>query len=227
MTPVLIITRPAPDGARFAALVQEAVAVDVILAPLMEIVPVDADCVADEVIFTSTNGVAQAARLGLHSGRAWCVGDRTTAMAQAAGFDAVSAQGTVEDLLTMILAAGPTGNLAHVRGKEARGNLAARLRTSGVQCRDVIAYEQRAVALTQETKKRIEGAEPTIVPLFSPRTAGLLIEQVTIGTGTVILAMSPAVAKAVPCGDVHVIAAPTGEAMLAATIAQCRMLSRN
>lgn len=227
MTPVLIITRPEPDGARFAALVQEAVAVEVILSPLMAIVPIDAECSADEVIFTSTNGVVLAAGLGLHGGRAWCVGDRTTETARAAGFDAVSAQGTVEDLLALILAAGPTGDLAHIRGKEVRGDLAARLRAAGVQCRDVIAYEQRAVSLTDQAKSHIQGAEPTIVPLFSPRTAGLLVEQVTIGAGTVILAMSPAVAKAVPRKDVHVIAEPTGEAMLAATIAQCRMLSGN
>ena len=61
-------------------------------------------------------------------------------MAREAGFDAVSAQGTVEDLLALILAEGPKAALAHIRGKEARGDLGPRLRANGINCVDVVAY---------------------------------------------------------------------------------------
>ena len=219
MRPVLIITRPDPDGARFAAAVTEAVAVDVILSPLMEIVPLDAQCQADEVVFTSTNGVGQAARLGLKSGRAWCVGDRTAEMAREAGFDAVSAQGTVEDLLALILAEGPKAALGHIRGKEARGDLGPRLRANGINCVDVVAYAQVAVPLTDIAKAVIEGADPVIIPLFSPRSADLLIGQVKIGPHVKLLAMSDAVARMLPNVAVEVISRPDGDAMHNAVVA--------
>ena len=136
MQPTLIITRPAPDGARFAA---DFTGVQVLLSPLQRIDPVDVVCAAKGVIFTSTNGVAQAERLGMTSGPAWCVGDRTAQVAKAAGFDAVSAGGDVEDLLKLILTDRPAFSLAHIRGRDARGDLAPRLRAAGIDCTDCIA----------------------------------------------------------------------------------------
>ena len=226
MKPVLIITRPAPDGPRFAGLVQEAVEVDVLLSPLLEIVPLAVDFQAGEVIFTSTNGVAQASRLGHRPGRAWCVGDRTAEMATAAGFDAISAHGTVEDLLALILAENPQGKLAHIRGKEARGDPGPRLRAAGIDCADVIAYVQKPVPLSSDARARIAGADPVIIPLFSPHSATLLVRQVKIGPNAIILAMSDAVAKMVLDRDVEVVPAPNGGAMLAAVIAHCHRMSR-
>lgn len=219
MKPVLIITRPEPDGARFAATMQEGIDVKVILSPLIEIVPLDAKCQADEVIFTSANGVAQAARLGLTSGRAWCVGDRTAEMARKAGFDAVSAQGNAEDLVALILEAAPKGALAHIRGTEARGDLGPRLRAEGINCVDVVAYDQVPTTLSDDALNAIRGVAPVIIPLFSPRSAGLLLEQVTIGPHVTVVAMSKAVANRLGSVGAHVIAEPTAKAMHDALIA--------
>lgn len=219
MKPILIITRPEPDGARFAAAVREAVAVDVILSPLMKIEPLYVECQADAVIFTSTNGVAQAERLGLKRGRAWCVGDRTAEMAREAGFDAVSAQGTVEELLALVLADAPKGMIAHIRGKEARGDLGSRLRAQGINCTDVIAYAQVAVPLNDAARAAIAGADPVVIPLFSPRSADLLVKQVKIGPQAKVLAMSDAVARMLPDVEVDVIARPDADAMHAAVVA--------
>ncbi len=226
MKPVLINTRPAPDGARFAALVRAQVDVAVVASPVLEIVPLDAVCPQVTPIFTSTNGVAQAARLGLSGGPAWCVGDRTAEVAREIGFEAISAHGTVEDLLRLILARDQSGPLVHVRGKEARGDLGPRLRAAGRDCADVIAYEQRPLAVSQVARAHIEGAELVIIPLFSPRSAALLCSDVVIGPNAIVLAMSNAVAKEVAGAPVQVIDAPTGDAMLAATIVQCLRLSR-
>lgn len=219
MKPVLIMTRPEPDGARFAATLTEAVEVEIIFSPLMEIVPLDVACQADEVIFTSTNGVLQAGRLGLSGGRAWCVGDRTAEMAREAGFSAISAQGTVEDLLTLILEAAPKGDLAHIRGEETRGDLGPRLRAKGVNCADVIAYEQVSKPLNQEALLAIDGSTPVIIPLFSPRSATLLLKQVKIRPNATILAMSTAVADIFGDCDVQVIAEPNAQAMHDAILA--------
>ncbi len=224
MKPVLIITRPAPDGERFARAVAAQVDVSIVMSPLQEIIPVEARCDADEFVFTSTNGVVQAARLGLASGRAWCVGDRTAQVARDAGFDAVSAGGNVEDLLALILQQHPTQELVHIRGREARGDIAPRLTAAGVICRDVVAYEQSPVALTDLAIAVIEGGNPAIIPLFSPRAAVLLLEQVKIGPMVTLIAMSEAVADRLGDQQVMVANAPNGDAMLAQVVEVCRKL---
>jgi uroporphyrinogen-III synthase len=213
MQPTLIITRPAPDGARFAATISGA---RVLLSPLQRIDPVDADCSAKGVIFTSTNGVVQAGRLGLSSGPAWCVGDRTAQAAQAAGFDSVSASGDVEDLLKLILTDPPTFSVAHIRGRDARGDLAPRLRAAGVDCADCIAYSQIPISMTAEARRAIEGAKPVIIPLFSPRAAALLVDQISLGENVRLIAISKTVMSVL--GDRPAILAdrPNGRAMLKA-----------
>jgi uroporphyrinogen-III synthase len=214
MQPTLIITRPAPDGARFAA---DFTGVQVLLSPLQRIDPVDVVCAAKGVIFTSTNGVAQAERLGMTSGPAWCVGDRTAQVAKAAGFDAVSAGGDVEDLLKLILTDCPAFSLAHIRGRDARGDLAPRLRAAGIDCTDCIAYKQTTVPMTTEALEAINGAEPVIIPLFSPRAATLLLDQVTIRENVTLIAISKTVASALGDHRSILVDRPNGPAMLAAS----------
>tara|TARA_R110002051_G_scaffold38640_4_gene81982 strand:- start:6172 stop:6855 length:684 start_codon:yes stop_codon:yes gene_type:complete len=225
MKPVLIITRPAPDGDRFATEVAAQIDVPVVISPLQRIVPIEVECRAQGFVFTSTNGVAQAERLGLTRGPAWCVGDRTMRDAAAAGFDATSAKGNVEDLIAMILQQSPQMELAHIRGREARGDVAHRLSAAGIMCADVIAYDQRPVDLSQEAKIAIEGANRTIIPLFSPRAAALLVSQAKIGPSAVLIAMSAAVAKPLSAHRVEVLDTPSGRAMLAAVISACRKMS--
>lgn len=220
MQPTLIITRPAPDGAKFAARFTD---VRVVLSPLQRIDPVDAACSARGVIFTSANGVAQAERLGLISGPAWCVGDRTAQAATDAGFDAMSANGNAEDLLALILSDPPQFRVAHIRGRDARGDIAPRLRAKGIDCVDCIAYQQTPIPLTAEAIAAIEGAERLIIPLFSPRAAALLLDQVKLPDHADLIAISPAVAAVL--GD-HAIVAdrPDGDAMYNATARRCAVL---
>ena len=189
---------------------------------MQRIVPIEAATKAQGFIFTSTNGVAQAVRmLNAPSGPAWCVGDRTADMARAAGFDAVSADGNAEDLIALLKSVVPTQPIAHIRGKHARGDIGPRLRQAGIDCEDVVAYTQDPLPLTDEAKDRIEGAEPTIIPLFSPRTTALLLDQATPGPNAHMIAISAAAA----CGKkIQVVSAPTGKAMFDATVATFRAL---
>ena len=215
MQPTLIITRPAPDGARFAAAFDGYIA---LLSPLQRIDPVPAICAAQGVIFTSTNGVAQAARLGLSSGPAWCVGNRTAEIAKVAGFDAVSADGDIEDLLKFIVSDGPDFPVAHIRGRDARGDLAPRLRAAGINCTDCIAYAQTPVPISAQARAMIEGADRVIIPLFSPRAAQLLLDQATIGPNVTFVAISHAVAAILDGSAAIVADHPDGRAMIAATM---------
>ncbi len=222
MKPVLIITRPAPDGDRFASEVAAHVDVSIIVSPLQKIVPVEVMCGAGAVVFTSSNGVAQAVRMGLTGARAWCVGERTAQLAQDAGFDAVSAGGNAEDLIKLILTQKPLENLTHIRGREARGDIAPRLTASGVPCADLIAYEQETLSLSEAAKAATQGVSPAIIPLFSPRAAMLFLEQVSVGPHSKFIVMSKAVADCMGGLRVQVLDEPNGDAMLAAVIAACR-----
>lgn len=221
LTPHLIITRPEPDGIRFADEVRRVLGTDIpiTLAPLMEIEPLPASTDAGGFVFTSTNGVAQAVRIGKSSGRAWCVGDRTAAVATAAGFDATSAKGTAEDLIAMIKADPPDGHIAHVRGEHARGDIGPRLRHAGIDCADVIAYTQAPNPLPQHAIALIEGSDPTIIPLFSPRATALLFDQAVPSPSAHLIAISDAAAAA---HKMQIVDRPDGKAMLQAVVAAFR-----
>lgn len=204
--PAVLLTRPAPQAARFATLLRDRLGegVRIVSSPLLEpefLAPVVPEG-ADALIFTSETGVEGYRRIadapalaGLH--RAWCVGDRTARAATAAGLAARSANGDAEALFTAILAAEERGPLLHLCGQETRGDLAARLTAAGVPTRAATVYRQRPVPLTEAAVSLLRGDAPVIVPLFSPRSATFF--AAAAGTGRWhaplrVAALSPAVA---------------------------------
>ncbi|MBE0413895.1 uroporphyrinogen-III synthase [Yoonia sp.] len=233
MKPTLIVTRPDPQGPLFAATIRQAWPgpLDVILSPLLRIVPVP---VADNltriggVIFTSVNGVAQAARLGLPKGcLAFCVGAQTQKAAADVGFETVTGPGNATELTALILRRGAIGPLAHIRGHHARGDIAATLTSAGVACRDVIAYDQQAQSLHTAAKTALDGIGPVVVPLFSARTSTIFQQQGPFAAPLHLIAIS---AAAVPSDmtvrTIAIATAPNGPAMVAATIACLRDLAQ-
>ena len=213
--PILILTRPAAAAARFCA--QEAAmleGVTVLAAPVLEIVPVAAILPAARehyrgVIFTSENGAAQAARLGLPTDiTAWCVGGQTARAAAAAGFTTRTAGGDAESLLALLETENVTGPLLHIRGAHARGDVAARLTARGVPCDLVVAYDQIALSLPPDVLAAFAGAAPVVVPLYSLRAPLHLA------------AISPAAQAPfadLPQASCHIATAPLGPEMAAAT----------
>lgn len=221
----VILTRPAAQGDRFAADLRTRFgdAIQVILSPL--IAPVfpavtlpDGDFRA--VILTSETGAQAAARLPGVPRPAWCVGDRTAAAARALGFDAQSAAGDAEALVAAIVAAGGSGPLIHLRGRDSRGEVAARLTAAGLPTAEVIVYAQEAQPLTDAAHAVLNGLDPVIVPLFSPRTAHLF--AATQPTAPLfIAALSAAVAAGLgelPCQKVIVAEKPEAAALLQALV---------
>ena len=226
MTPTLIVTRPEEQGAAFAKAVKARWdgPLRVIMAPLMAIVPCDADPGRpDALIFTSAHGVAAAMRFGLPAGLpAWCVGTRTAELAHAAGFLPKTGPGDAEGLLADIIAAHPTGTLAHIRGRHSRGQISKKLQDAGISCADVVAYDQAAQPLPTEAREALMGHDPVVVPLFSPRTAEIFAAEGTFSAPLTLIAISAAAADALGDdlqGHTMVADTPDADAMVDAVVA--------
>lgn len=206
----VLLTRPEAQGDRFGAMLRErfGAAVDIVASPLLSPVFLSPDLPKGghvAVILTSETGVQAARRLMANKTlpqRALCVGDRTARAAQAAGFQARSADGDADALLAMILADPPDGPLLHLHGRETRGDLAARLAAAGLRVDAVAVYAQEPRPLTAQARALLDGDGPVVLPLFSPRTAQLFAATAPHRAALRVAALSPAVADAL--GDLPV-----------------------
>lgn len=176
----LLLTRPEAQSRAFAAALALRFGdrLRTVVAPLMAprfLSPQLPEGPFDAVIFTSATAVEAARRLGtLLPTRAWCVGTRTAEAAQAAGFNASSANGDADDLVAAILSDPPKGRLLHLRGQHSRGDVAERLTAHGITTNSTLIYRQEPQPLTPEAIALLQGPAPLILPIFSPRSAALL-----------------------------------------------------
>lgn len=225
-SPTILLTRPADAAARFAATCRGVFGdrVAIVIAPLVEIVPVADGAMPDGVdglIFTSEAGVSwfadHAARRDLP---AWCVGDRTARAARAVGLTARSAGGDAETLIAAMRADAPGGRWLHLHGQDTRGDVAARLRAAGIDAVGRAVYAQRALAPEAAFHGALAGPNRAIAPLFSPLAARRFADALdTAGPVDLVpVALSVAVRDALPDrlrGRCVVADAPTAHAMLA------------
>ncbi|MBT9385783.1 uroporphyrinogen-III synthase [Pseudooceanicola sp. CBS1P-1] len=223
MAPIVLITRPAPEGPALGErLRRDHPGLAVRHSPLIAIQPeplppLPADAA---LIFTSRNGVRAAAGRIRPGTIAYCVGDATARAAREAGCTVQSAGGDAEALFTLIRDAGPAGPLLHLHGEHQRGDLAARLNAEGLAVRSLCAYRQRSQPFTTEARALMSGSQPVVAPIYSPRT-GRLFAEGWHGTAPLFLAaISPAVAAELNglerfrlCHAAH----PDGESMVAVT----------
>ena len=180
-TPVILLTRPAPASARFAA--RLAVAhpqVEVLISPLQEVRMLDwtrPQGNPSALIFTSQNAVQAALAAGL-TGLAYCVGNQTAEAAERAGFRAISAGGNAADLIARISVDGPR-HLLHLHGRSIKGDIAAVLRAAGFTVSEAVVYDTQALPLTAPAQAALAGPRPILLPIFSPRSAARLAEVLT------------------------------------------------
>jgi uroporphyrinogen-III synthase len=222
--PILLLTRPAAQSARFLEQCEAALGhpVEAVVSPVMAIVPrqLDHDPTGlAGVILTSENAVAALGDAPWGAGlRAWCVGRQTAEAAAAAGFDPVSADGDAAGLVALVLSDPPKGPLLHLRGAHVADDIAARLTDAGVPTEAVVIYDQVAQPLTEAARRCLSASDrPVLLPLFSPRSACLVRDAVAeIGPSVIPLAMSARVAAAWGASpSVAMIARePTANAML-------------
>ena len=182
--PQVIVTRPAPDGAAFAA-IAERQGLRPILSPAMVIEieekPVDLSDVT-ALAFTSANGVrAFAANSQDRTLPVFSVGAVTAAAAREAGFETVSVAGGDLTALTQLIAeAAPVGHVLHIAGADRAGDLVASLASRKISCNRLTLYQaQKITTLSPLAKAALSEPHTGIwTALFSPRTADIFIEQV-------------------------------------------------
>lgn len=199
--PTILLTRPEPQSRRFAARLAEVCDLPVLVAPLMQVrflAPNLDEVPYQGLIFTSETGVQASLPLAANlPRRAYCVGRRTAEVAAAAGFDATSADGDAAALAAMLLAAPPPGPVLHLRGAETRGGLAETLTKGGLVTHEAIVYDQESRPLDPAARTLLQGTEPVILPLFSPRSARLAAAEMPQPHAPLwVVALSPAVADA-------------------------------
>ncbi|MDX2236243.1 MAG: uroporphyrinogen-III synthase [Hyphomonadaceae bacterium] len=145
------VTRAEP-GAQRTARALAALGHDPVVAPLLDIVDVDAPTDfpgVQALLFTSANAVrARAAAAAPRTLAAWCVGAATADAARAAGFEAVrSADGDVAALAAQAAAQldAAAGALVHLSGAEVAGDLVGALRARGFDAQQRIVYRAEPV----------------------------------------------------------------------------------
>lgn len=227
MDPTLLLTRPEAQSRRFLAAVTgrlgraPAAVISPLLAPELLTPPLPEP--PRTLIFTSETGVEAFARLTVaRDAPAVCVGERTAAAARAAGFEATSVAGDAETLFAYLSARPGLAPLLHARGREARGQLAARLSAQGIAAAELVVYAQQPRPLTPEALSALAGPAAVIAPLFSPRSAALFAAGAAGCAAPVhAVAMSPAVAAALaPLQVASIVIArrPDADAMLSAVL---------
>lgn len=224
--PIILITRPRQQAERFAQMCRNAheETLNIIVSSLMRIEILQLKHALDPycgLIFSSENGVrAFSENLFADNLPAYCVGNRTAKAAHEAGLKAISANGAADDLVKLIKNAGLDGKLLHIRGAQTRGEIAVRLQKTGQRVDEIIGYRQTPLAINQEAKTALAGEKTVILPLFSPATAQLFIDNaVKIKAPLHVIAISDAVAQVISgieAAKVTIAAAPNAEAVLQA-----------
>lgn len=196
--PTILLTRPLPQSLRFARMLAEVCDLPLVISPLMAaraLTPILPEGPFSAVILTSETGAELAGQMPGLPRLAYCVGDRTAAIAARQGFQAVSAEGDAQRLTALIVARNEAGPLLHLRGADSRGALAETLTKGGTATHEVVIYDQEPQPLTVEARELIASGQPLIVPLFSPRSARLFLQEAGQPAGPLWLAaLSPAVA---------------------------------
>ncbi len=206
--PTLLLTRPRAQSERFSdALAPDARArVRIVISALIDIAATGADATLPPeagVIFTSANGVLCAS--AGDGRRAFCVGAGTTRAAQDRGWRARQVGETAAELIATLCASPPDTALVHLAGAHTRGRVAETLSAAGIPTTRITVYTQNLRPLSAEARSAL-GAS-CIVPLFSPRTAAQFVVEADRQLGTChLIALSPAVAEAVPAESVASLA---------------------
>jgi len=225
MAPTILITRPGRVGTDFAERLEAELGgcVSVVLSPLMRI----EHCGAlpqmsgyRTLIFTSRHGVeAYVAKGGRRDLPAFGVGEATAQAAREVGMDVTACGGDAQTLITHMQAASVTPPCLHLRGSHAASDIAKLLSKASLETDEAVIYEQLPQPLTQEARSVLAGAEPVLVPLFSPRSARLFFDEVCGAAPLLVAAISGNAAAEVPndrVATIEIAHTPSADAMLAA-----------
>ena len=224
MPPTLLLTRPLPQSQDFLAACEAAAGhpIPAVLAPLSEVLSLPAVLPQGDLILTSGRSVEVLGRLD--GRRAWCVGDRTAELARRAGANAVSAGGNQDDLLALLLKHRPQP-LVHPHGTHRRGGLREELAKGGLNVTELAVYQIRDLPLSKTAAQLLNGHDPVILPIFSPRSGAILAALQHSAPLSIIAISSPAAAAFAVRARVDVAAFPDSAAMVRAVLRRVGNLS--
>lgn len=192
--PRLLLIRPEVQSRALAARLGVS---DALIAPVIALMklpapPLRAD---DGVIVTSANGARFGPALAGH--RAWCVGARSAEVARARGADIAVTCDDAEALVTHLATHPPQARLVHLAGTHRTGDIVTRLAAAGLKAELREVYDQKALPVAPALREAVEGERPSVLPLYSPRSARLLGQGVArLGPNLHVIALSPAIALA-------------------------------
>ena len=223
-TPILVLTRPRPAALRVLQQVEQALGQPVasVISPMLQIVgarewpelPKQTD-----VILTSEHAV-RGDLTGIHT---HCVGARTAQAAAAKGAKVITTGIDAEELIGKLTGRPTDKDFLHLCGSHKAVDIACRLSMLGYACAEHQVYSQIARPLSDQARAALEGEDPALLPLFSPRSAGLVGEAIAApGPQLTVLGMSDAIAEkwqsatGTPC---KVAPQPTGHSMVSGIVA--------
>jgi uroporphyrinogen-III synthase len=226
----LLVTRPAPDGARTAAALCARGHV-VMLAPLLRINAVPADFNAgpwDGVVMTSANAARALTdhprRGALLDQPAFVVGRGTAEAARAVGFKRVTcADGDVGDLVGLIGKSARSARLLYLAGADQASDLGAALAGANAHVETVVIYRAATqLYLPDDVRSALATGAIDGVLHFSARSAGAFVQATDAASlrsalGLRQFCLSPAVAQplaAAGARDLRVAARPNEAALL-------------
>lgn len=209
----VLLTRP-EAAARPLAIRLKELGARVVVSPLMRIAPTGTlPKISGGVLLTSQNAVSVFADLAGPRGLpAWVVGPQTARAAAAAGF---TVRGMAPDVCTLVdVVPQDAPPLVHLRGEVTRGDLVARLQARGLKVQEAVIYRQTPLPLSQDACTLLRQG-PTLVPLYSPRSATLLAEACPASAiaHLRLLALSEAVAAACTVAPLGISETPDGAGM--------------
>ena len=194
----LVVTRPQADSERSATALR-ARGHQVLVAPLMRVEPVMADCAGGwgAIIVTSANApgalAADPARAALLKLPVFAVGRRSADAARQAGFSDVSAAGgDVRDLVRLIAErrADASGPLLYLAGEDRAADLIGELSVHGIAAEMRIVYRAVTTPFPPELIAALKNGEIDAVLHFSRRSADNYLAGAR-ATGLLAQALAP------------------------------------
>lgn len=196
---VCLVTRPQPQADGFAARLRTRFGkkLPIVLAPILRLQPYALpDPMPQVAIVSSSSALHVLAGAPRPPAVLYCVGQATTERACAAGLNAQCAGTDAAQLVAHIAKLPDPGPMVHLRGRDTRGDIAAKLRALGRVCDEFILYRQQEQPLTDRAQAQLMGSAPVLLPLFSPRSAALVGAAAHKARAPLWLAtLSPAVAQ--------------------------------
>lgn len=214
--PTLLLTRPMALSTRVAKMVRsELPQAEIVVSPVMKIEPANPvpDLAGyDAVIVTSQS--AAPFLPDLMGKPCYVVGEKTAKAVRQKNGEIATVFETAKDLLAGKVVA---RRMLVIRGEHAQGDVSKLMNLAGIDTDEVVAYRQVATALSQEARQLLSSEVPVVLPLYSPRSARLLADQLDqVGPNLRAIAMSSAVAdewRKIATPSVCVLDAPTSENM--------------